>query len=230
MITKRPSSERGHFNHGWLDTYHTFSFGEYHDPKNMSFRSLRVINEDFVKPGMGFGMHPHRDMEIITWVLEGALQHTDNMGHGSVIRPGDLQHMSAGTGILHSEFNPSQTDPVHLMQIWITPDKSAHVPGYSQKNFAQSQRHNRLQLLASGDGREGSVAMHQDASLYAASLDGGASISHAFGPGRHGWMQVTRGEIQVNGVDLKAGEGASISGERQMTLAGNADVLLFDLA
>jgi quercetin 2,3-dioxygenase len=231
MITKRPSSERGHFNHGWLDTYHTFSFGEYHDPDHVNFRALRVINEDFVKPGMGFGMHPHRDMEIITWVLEGELQHKDSMGNGSVIRPGDLQHMSAGTGILHSEFNPSRSDPVHLLQIWLTPDKAGHTPGYAQKNVSEADRRNRLALLVSGDGRDDSIAMHQNASLYIGDLEKGRSVKHDFASGHHGFVQVSRGEVDVNGTRLSHGDSAAISAEPSVTITANApsQVLVFDL-
>lgn len=231
MITKRPSNERGHFNHGWLDTFHTFSFGEYHDPANMGFRSLRVINDDRVKPGMGFGMHPHRDMEIITYVLDGQLQHTDSMGNGSIIKPGEVQHMSAGTGVFHSEFNPSKTDPVHLLQIWITPDKPGHTPGYGEKSFAEAQRRNRLQLVASPDGADGSMTIHQDARMYATVLDAGQSVSLALDADRHAWLHVARGKVNLNGQSLTAGDGAAISIESELKFTADAEseLLLFDL-
>ena len=219
-------------NHGWLNTYHTFSFGEYHDPKQMGFRSLRVINEDFVAPGQGFGMHPHRDMEIITYIVKGQLKHQDSMGNGEVITPGEVQHMSAGSGVMHSEFNPSKTDPVHLLQIWIQPAQRGITPGYSQKRFVDSERHNRLRIVASPDGTDGSIRINQDASLFAINLDAGSEVSHEVAPGRHGWAQVIRGEINVNGATLSAGDGAAISNEPSITISASQDteLLLFDLA
>jgi len=232
MILLRPSHERGHMNHGWLSTHHTFSFGEYNDPKHMGFRSLRVINEDFVAPGQGFGKHPHRDMEIITYIVKGQLKHEDSMGNGEVITPGEVQHMSAGSGVQHSEFNPSNTEPVHLLQIWIQPAERGITPGYSQKRFADTERHNRLRIVASPDGADGSIPINQDASLFAMNLDAGSDVSHEFAPGRHGWVQVIRGEIDVNGTKLSAGDGAAISDEKSITITASNDVelLLFDLA
>jgi len=219
-------------NHGWLSTHHTFSFGEYNDPKHMGFRSLRVINEDFVAPGQGFGKHPHRDMEIITYIVKGQLKHEDSMGNGEVITPGEVQHMSAGSGVQHSEFNPSNTEPVHLLQIWIQPAERGITPGYSQKRFADTERHNRLRIVASPDGADGSIPINQDASLFAMNLDAGSDVSHEFAPGRHGWVQVIRGEIDVNGTKLSAGDGAAISDEKSITITASNDVelLLFDLA
>jgi redox-sensitive bicupin YhaK (pirin superfamily) len=232
MITKRPSSERGHFDHGWLDTYHTFSFGEYDDPAHRGFRSLRVINDDRVKPGMGFGMHPHRDMEIITYVLEGQLQHTDSMGNGSVIKPGDVQHMSAGTGVFHSEFNPSKAEPVHLLQIWIMPDKKGHTPGYGEKSFSRADRTNRLQLVASRDGADGSMKIHQDARMYATVLEKGQSVKHPLNADRHAWLHVARGAVRLNGEALTAGDGVAVSDERELAITSDAEseLLLFDLS
>jgi quercetin 2,3-dioxygenase len=229
MIKIRKSAERGHANHGWLDTYHTFSFADYDDPEFMGFRTLRVINEDFVAPGRGFGTHGHRDMEIVTYVLEGALGHKDNMGTASVIRPGEVQRMSAGTGVLHSEMNPSPDEPVHLLQIWILPERRNLPPEYEQKTFPAAERDGTLRLVASRDGREGSVTVHQDVSLYGANLDG-KSVSHDFAPGRHGWLQVARGTATVNGQPLAQGDGAAISDESRVTIEGTgAEVLLFDL-
>jgi quercetin 2,3-dioxygenase len=232
MIIIRKSSDRGHADHGWLNTYHTFSFGEYHDPAHMHFRSLRVINEDVVAPGQGFGMHPHRDMEILTWVVSGALQHKDSMGNGEVIRPGDLQHMTAGTGVLHSEFNPSNADPVHLLQIWIMPEQRGLAPHYAQTQFDIAGRTNRLQKLASRDGADGSIPINQDATLYAGVLSKGRSVAHDLGAGRGGWLQVIHGEITLNGQALHAGDGAAISDERTITLTAgeDAEFLFFDLA
>jgi redox-sensitive bicupin YhaK (pirin superfamily) len=229
MIKIRRSDERGHANHGWLDTYHTFSFADYHDPEFMGFRTLRVINEDFVAPGRGFGTHGHRDMEIVTYVLEGALGHKDNMGTASVIRPGEVQRMSAGTGVLHSEMNPSPDEPVHLLQIWILPERRNLTPEYEQKSFPAAERDGTLRLVASGDGRDGSVTVHQDVSLYGANLDG-TSVSHDFAPGRYGWLQVARGTATINGQPLAQGDGAAISDENRITIEGKeAEVLLFDL-
>jgi quercetin 2,3-dioxygenase len=229
MITVRKSDERGHFDHGWLDTYHTFSFADYHDPNFMGFRSLRVINEDRVQPNVGFGRHGHRDMEIVTLVMSGQLAHQDSMGNGSVIRRGDVQRMTAGTGVLHSEMNPSSDEPVHLFQIWILPERHGLTPGYEQKTVSDEQRRNQLKLVASRDGRDGSVTIHQDATLYSALLDD-ASVTHTFGDGRYGWLQVASGDIEVNGQKLTAGDGAAISNEREVTItARGAEILLFDL-
>ncbi len=234
MITIRPSAERGHANHGWLDTYHTFSFANYYDPKHMHFRALRVINEDKVAPGGGFGRHPHRDMEIITYVLEGGLAHKDSMGNGSTISPGDVQRMTAGTGVLHSEFNHSRSDLVHLLQIWIMPEKEDLEPSYEQKNFPAAEKLNRLRLLASRDARDGSVKIHQDVSLYAGILENGKSVRYELKPGRNAWLQVARGEVKVNGKTLQQGDGAAVKGEDKLEITGasqeNAEVLLFDLA
>jgi len=232
MINVRRSAERGHANHGWLDTYHTFSFADYHDPAHMGFRALRVINEDRVAPGEGFGTHPHRDMEIITYLLDGALEHKDSMGNGSVIRPGEVQRMSAGTGVTHSEHNPSPTAPTHLLQIWIQPRVMGIVPSYEQRSFLLDQGHPQLRVVASGDGRDQSVVVHQDVRLYAARLDPGTAVAHRFAKGRHGWLQVARGTIDANGHALQAGDGAALSDERRLTVAAQeaAEVLLFDLA
>jgi redox-sensitive bicupin YhaK (pirin superfamily) len=232
MIQVRPGKERGHANHGWLDTYHTFSFADYYDPDHMGFRSLRVINEDRVAPGQGFGTHPHRDMEIITYVLEGALEHKDSLGTGSVIRPGDVQRMSAGTGITHSEFNHSKVEPVHLLQIWVLPERKGLKPGYEQKAFDLHQGSGRLQLLAAPDGRNGAVTVHQDVALYAALLSPGKKVTHSLERGRHAWLQVTRGAATLNGEKLKAGDGAAVSeeGSLEIAAAAEAEILLFDLA
>jgi redox-sensitive bicupin YhaK (pirin superfamily) len=229
MITVRRSDERGHADHGWLDTYHTFSFADYYDPDFMGFRDLRVINEDRVAPHNGFGTHGHRDMEIISFVLEGELEHRDNMGNGGVIRPGEVQRMSAGTGVLHSEKNPSG-EPVHFYQIWILPRERNIRPSYEQKNFPAEDRTGRLRLVASLDGRDGSVTIHQDVELYSAVLDE-KGLTHTFAPNRHGWLQVARGEVTLAGNTLRAGDGAAISEETSVELRGaGAEVLLFDLA
>ena len=232
MITLRPGHERGHANHGWLDSYHTFSFADYHDERYNGFRSLRVINEDRVQPGKGFGMHGHRDMEIITYVLEGALEHKDSMGNGSIIRPGNVQRMSAGTGVRHSEFNPSQDERVHLLQIWIEPRVTGIRPGYEEKQFGPAEKRGQLRLIASPDGRDGSVTIHQDARVYASLLDGEDAVTHRFAPGRRAYVHVARGAVEVNGTPLKGGDGAKIAGESQISLgkAAQAEVLLFDLA
>ncbi|MFI5176527.1 MAG: pirin family protein [Terriglobia bacterium] len=232
MIIVRPGNERGHNNLGWLDTYHTFSFDTYFDPQHMGFRQLRVINEDRVKPGSGFGTHPHRDMEIITYVLEGALEHQDSMGNGSVIRPGEVQRMSAGTGITHSEYNQSSSEGVHLLQIWILPEKKGLTPSYEQREFTRDKNGSALQLIASGSPRDGAVAVHQDIDLYAALLNPGEKVTYPMRPHRHAWVQVARGAIAINQVPLKAGDGAAISNEKQLELTGteNAEVLVFDLA
>lgn len=231
MITIRKANERGHFNHGWLNTYHTFSFDQYYDPRYMGFRVLRVINEDFVAGGRGFPMHAHRDMEIITYILEGALQHEDSMGNGSIIRPGDVQRMTAGTGVRHSEKNPSPTEPVHLLQIWILPHTVGLDPSYEQKAFSEKERHNKLRLIASDDGREGSVLIHQDVSLYASIIDEGASVTYSTAETRYGWLQVARGAVDVNGERAEQGDGAVIVGESKLEIVGHqpAEVLLFDL-
>jgi redox-sensitive bicupin YhaK (pirin superfamily) len=234
MITVRPSAERGHANHGWLDTYHSFSFDTYHDPKHMGFRSLRVINEDFVDGGKGFPTHGHRDMEIVTYVLEGALEHKDSMGGGGVIRPGEVQRMSAGRGVTHSEFNASATERLHLLQIWILPEARGLEPSYEQKQFAAEGRRGKLQLLASREAREGSVKIHQDAALYTAALAPMETVRHKLESGRHAWVQVARGAVTLNGIALKAGDGAAVSDERALEIAGadggGSEILLFDLA
>jgi len=232
MIAIRRAEDRGHFDHGWLDTNHTFSFGDYHDRAHMAFRSLRVLNEDRVAPGRGFGEHGHRDMEIITYVLEGALEHRDGLGNGSSIRPGELQRMSAGTGIMHAEANPSATEPVHLLQIWIVPDRRGLPPGYEQRVFDMEEARGRFRLVASPDGRDGSLTVHQDVRLSLATLDAGESVRHELAPGRHAWVQVTRGGVELNGEALTAGDGAAVSDETSLTIAASrpAEVLLFDLA
>jgi len=232
MNAVRRSNERGHAEHGWLDSFHSFSFADYHDPAHMGFGPLRVINEDRVQPGRGFGSHGHRDMEIISYVLEGGLAHRDSMGNGSVIRPGDVQRMSAGTGVVHSEANASDREPVHFLQIWIVPERRGLKPGYEQKAFAKEERKGKLRLLASRDGREGSLTIHQDAALYGALLEKGEQVSYEPRASRHAWVQVTRGSVDLNGQRLAAGDGAAVSDERLLTLRGNepAEVLLFDLA
>ncbi len=231
MITLRPSKDRGHFDFGWLDTRHSFSFGDYHDPKHMQFRTLRVINEDRIGPGQGFGTHPHRDMEILTWVLEGALEHRDSLGSGGVIRPGELQRMSAGTGIHHSEFNASATEPVHLLQIWILPEAQELAPRYGQTEFPAQGRRNRFQLLASRSGREGSLDIHQDTELWVADLEAGTALTKVLAPGRSAWIQVARGRLTVNGVALAEGDGAAISGESILNFSASepSQLLFFDL-
>jgi redox-sensitive bicupin YhaK (pirin superfamily) len=232
MIRVRRASERGHFDHGWLDTYHTFSFARYYDPRHMGFRALRVINEDRVAPGQGFGTHPHEDMEIVTYVLDGALAHRDSLGTGSTIRPGELQRMTAGTGIRHSEFNPSESEPVHLYQIWLLPEREGLEPSYEQKAFPEEERRNRLRLVASPDGRDGSLTIRQDARLYLGSLDGGREVRHELTPGRHAWLQVLRGGVTLDGSSLSAGDGAAVGDESSLAIEaeGPAEVLLFDLA
>lgn len=232
MIKIRKSEERGHFDFGWLNTYHTFSFDRYYDPEHTQFRSLRVINEDRVAPAKGFPTHSHRDMEIITYILSGALEHRDSMGNGSVIRPGDIQRMTAGTGVSHSEFNPSDSEPVHLLQIWILPNAPGLPPSYEEKNFPEDTRRGHLRLIASADAREGSVAIHQDAGVYAALLDSGQSVEHALKPDRYAWIQVARGAVQLNEVELEAGDGAAVSDESRLRISASepAELLLFDLA
>ena len=228
----RRADERGRFDYGWLNTAHTFSFGSYFDPEQMGFRALRVINEDRVQPGEGFGMHGHRDMEIVTLVLEGALEHKDSLGSGSVIRPGQVQHMTAGRGIRHSEFNPSATAPVHLYQIWLLPDKEGLPPSYDEKTLDPDEGRGRLRLVASPDGGDGALTIHQDASLYLAALAAGESVVHDMRPDRHAWVQVLRGGVRVNGEALKAGDGAALSRESKVAVEGDraGEVLLFDLA
>jgi redox-sensitive bicupin YhaK (pirin superfamily) len=232
MMDIRRSQERGHADHGWLDSHFTFSFADYYDPKFVQFRTLRVINEDRVAPQGGFPTHPHRDMEIVTYVLEGGLEHRDSMGNGSVIRPGEVQRMSAGTGVTHSEFNASKTEPVHLLQIWMLPKRKGIKPGYEQKTFSEAEKRGRLRLMASPDGREGSVTIHQDNELYAAVLGAGESARHELKPDRHAWVQVARGRVRLNGQELEAGDGAALSREEVVELTGveKAEVLLFDLA
>ena len=230
MIQIRKSSERGHFDHGWLNTYHTFSFADYYDPEFMGFRSLRVINEDRVAPGGGFGTHGHRDMEIVSYVLEGALAHRDNIGTGGVIKPGDVQRMSAGSGVLHSEMNGSKEEPVHFLQIWILPESKGIKPAYEQKHFDEKERQGVLRLVAAPGSNDGAVQIHQDVRIYSALLDNGTSVTHKFDTERYGWVQVARGEIDLNGNKLVAGDGAAISGEPSVTISGTgAEVLLFDL-
>ena len=214
MLSVRKAEDRGHANHGWLDSHHTFSFADYHDPQEMGFGALRVINEDRVQPGMGFGTHGHRDMEIVSYVLEGALQHKDSMGTGSVIKPGDVQRMSAGTGVMHSEFNASQNDLVHFLQIWIVPKFTGIKPSYEQKYFSPEDKRGRLRIVAAPDGREDSVAINQDANIYATLLDGDEEVSHTLLPGRRAYVHVATGKLRVNGELLAAGDGAKISGER----------------
>jgi len=232
MIRQRRAGERGHFDHGWLDTYHTFSFANYYDPAQMGFRALRVINQDRVQPKAGFPTHPHREMEIVTYVLEGALEHKDSMGNGGVIRPGEVQRMSAGTGLTHSEYNHSGSEPVHFLQVWIQPDESGFAPSYDQKAFAADKLRGRLRLVASRTGREGSVSYQTDTDLYATLLAPGQTVTHPLRPGRHAWLHVARGAVQINGQELAAGDGAAVSGEPVLTLAAtdHAELLLFDLA
>ena len=232
MIAIRKSEERGHFNHGWLDTYHTFSFDQYYDPGHVDFRSLRVINEDRVAAGQGFPTHSHRDMEIITYILSGALEHRDSMGSGSVIRPGDVQRMSAGSGVSHSELNPSHSESVHLLQVWILPRSRGLAPSYEEKSFSEDERRGRLRLVASEDGREGSVTIQQDARLYAAILDAGAPVGHTLGANRYAWLQVARGAVKLNEFDLQQGDGAAVSNETDLQIVAQetAEILLFDLA
>jgi quercetin 2,3-dioxygenase len=232
MIAVRKANDRGHADHGWLNTRFTFSFADYYDPKHVQFRTLRVMNDDLVAGGGGFPMHPHRDMEIVTYVLEGALEHRDSMGNGSVIRPGDVQYMSAGTGVTHSEFNASKKDPVHLYQIWMFPDKAGHKPAYDQKSFDAAEKRGRLRLLASPDGRGGSVKIRQNNELYATVLGANESVRHELQPERHAYVQVARGSVELNGQALGEGDGAAISAEESLELVGvkDAEVLLFDLA
>jgi redox-sensitive bicupin YhaK (pirin superfamily) len=232
MITIRKSDERGHADHGWLNTRFTFSFADYFDEEHVHFRTLRVMNDDRIAGGGGFPTHPHRDMEIVTYVLEGALAHKDSMGNGSVIRPGDVQYMSAGTGVAHSEFNASDTAPVHLYQIWMFPDKKNYTPTYGQKHFSAEDKRGKLRLVASPNGRDGSVKIRQDNELYATVLGSGESVKHALKPERHAYVQVARGSVELNGKKLETGDGAAISQEKSVELTGvdETEVLLFDLA
>ncbi|HEU4766533.1 MAG TPA: pirin family protein [Pyrinomonadaceae bacterium] len=232
MITLRRSRERGHFDHGWLNTFHTFSFDQYYDPRYMNFRTLRVINEDFVAPGRGFPTHGHRDMEIITYILEGALKHEDSMGNGSVIRPGDVQRMSAGTGVRHSEKNASNDELVHLLQIWILPETVGLEPGYEQKAFSSDERRGQLRLIASNDGRDGSVTVHQDVNVYASIIDAGQTVNANMDQARYGWIQVARGAVSVNGQRAEHGDGVIVMGESALEIVGEepSEILLFDLA
>jgi redox-sensitive bicupin YhaK (pirin superfamily) len=231
MITIRPASERGQGQYGWLDTRHTFSFNNYHDSRHMSFRVLRVMNEDWIAPGQGFGTHGHRDMEIVTYVLEGALAHKDSLGNGSVLRPGEFQRMTAGTGIEHSEFNPSDSEPVHLYQIWLFPERRGLTPSYDQRAFPELERQGKLRVVASRDGRDGSLSIHQDANVFLATLDAGNEVTHKLATGRHSWIQVLRGNIKLENVPLSAGDGAAVSDQSQVTINATqpAEVMLFDL-
>ena len=230
MMTLRKADERGHANHGWLDSYFSFSFAEYYDPQWMGFRSLRVINDDLVMPGMGFGTHPHRDMEIISYVLSGAIEHKDSMGNGRVIRAGEFQYMAAGSGVRHSEFNPSATEPLRLLQIWIMPDAKGVKPRYAERNFAQVET-GKLFLVASKTGRDGSMEIHQDADLLLAKLDAGQSVKHSLGKNRHAWLQVAEGEVEVNGVKLSGGDAVAMSEESTLNIMATkpSQVLFFDL-
>ena len=231
MLAIRPAEERGVANFGWLDSRHTFSFGHYHDPRFMGFGPLRVINEDRVKPSQGFGTHGHSDMEIISYVLDGALEHKDSLGTGSIIRPGDVQRMTAGTGVRHSEFNASDEDPVHFLQIWILPEKNGLEPSYEQKAFTAEDKRGQLRLVGSRDGRDGSVTIHQDVDLYASLLDDDESVSHRFAEGRYGWLQVARGSVRLDGNVLSAGDGVALKDASQITIDGvdDAEILLFDM-
>jgi redox-sensitive bicupin YhaK (pirin superfamily) len=231
MITILKAEERGHFDFGWLSTYHSFSFGDYYDPKYTRFRTLRVINEDFVQPGHGFPTHGHRDMEIVTYILQGALEHRDSMGTGSIIRRGDAQRMSAGTGVTHSEANPSPDEPVHLLQIWIFPSEQDLQPEYEEKKFSDDEKRNKLRLIVSPDGSDGSVKIHQDAKIYASLLDDREEVVHSLEEGRSAWLQVAAGSVRLNDVALKQGDGAAVSQESRVRIGaeGPAEVLLFDL-
>ena len=232
MISVRRADERGHADHGWLDTRHTFSFADYHDPKYLGFRGLRVINEDRVQPGRGFPPHGHRDMEIVSYVLTGALEHKDSMGTGSVIRPGDVQRMSAGTGVRHSEYNHSKDEPVHFLQVWILPERRGLEPGYEQRHFSDADKRAGLRLIASREGTDGSVTIHADAKIYAAVVEQDQRLRHALAQHRHAWLQVARGAITLNDRPLVHGDGAAVSGEPALTIVGTerAEVLVFDLA
>lgn len=230
MINIRKSNERGHASHGWLDSYHTFSFADYYDPDWTGYRTLRVINDDLIMPGMGFGAHPHRDMEIISYVLSGALQHKDSMGNGSVIRAGEFQYMSAGSGVQHSEFNPSKTEPTRLLQIWIRPDEKGLKPNYAEKKLTAAET-GKLHLVTSQTGRENSIAIHQDADLWLGKLEAGQSVNHKLAPGRHVWLHVAEGEVVLNGKTLAGGDAAAVDHEAGLQISANkpSQVLLFDL-
>jgi len=232
MMKVRTATQRAHADHGWLDSYHTFSFANYYDPENMGFRALRVINEDRVQPGRGFGAHPHRDMEIISYVLEGGLEHRDSMGTGSVIRPGDVQRMSAGTGVSHSEFNASKSEPVHFLQIWLEPSQRGTPPSYEQRSFSREDKQGRLRLIVAPDGRDDSVTIHTDATVYAGRFAEGQSAALELSRGRHAWAQVVGGRVRINGHSLDAGDGAAISDEALVRIEGidDGEVLVFDLA
>jgi len=234
MMTIRKAGERGHADHGWLDSHHTFSFADYYDPDHMGFRALRVINDDRVDGGKGFGAHPHRDMEIISYVLDGALAHKDSTGTGETIRPGDVQRMSAGTGVVHSELNASKTDPVHFLQIWLLPDKRGIAPSYEQKTFGDADKRGKLRLVASPQGSDGSVTIHTDTKLYAGQFTGGETAELPIAQGRYAWVQVARGSLRVNGQDLAEGDGVAMGKESLVKIegidGGNAEVLVFDLA
>jgi len=232
MITVRKAGERGHAEHGWLDSWHTFSFADYHDPRHMGFRSLRVINEDRVAAGKGFPTHSHRDMEIVTYVLDGALEHKDSMGNGSVMRPGDVQRMSAGTGVAHSEFNGSRDAPVHFLQIWILPERRNLQPSYEQKNFTKQERQGKFKVVATRDGANGALVVHQDMTLLAGLFAAGEQAKYALAPGRHAWLHVARGTLRANGVDLEAGDALQLTDEAELAVTGlkDAEVLLFDLS
>ncbi len=233
MIKIRKSKDRGFFDHGWLQTYHTFSFAEYQDPAHKHFQSLRVINEDYVAAGRGFGTHAHRDMEIVTYILAGSLEHKDSMGNGSVIKAGDVQYMSAGSGVQHSEFNPSESEPVHLLQIWLFPNAKSLTPRYDQKFFDPESKRNQLRLIVSGDGASESIAINQDAKIFACRLDQGNELTQALAPGRHGWLQLVSGELSLNGEKVLPGDGVAVSDESKIALKGlqsTSEFLWFDLA
>ena len=231
MITIRPASERGGGQYGWLETRHTFSFNTYHDARHMDFRVLRVMNEDWVAPGQGFPTHGHRDMEILTYVLEGAIEHRDSLGNGAVLRPGEFQRMTAGTGIEHSEFNPSGTEPVHLYQIWLFPERRGLPPSYDQRAFPEAERRGKLRVVASPDGRDGSLTIQQDAAVYLTTLEAGDQVTHKLAAGRHAWVQVLRGGLKLENFDLAAGDGAAVSEQSQVTITAtqSCEVMLFDL-
>ncbi|WP_417379210.1 pirin family protein [Gimesia sp.] len=232
MIQVRKSKERGHADHGWLKTHHTFSFSTYQDPEHMRFRALRVMNEDVVLPGQGFGTHPHNDMEIVTYVLEGELEHKDSMGNGEVLHAGEFQRMSAGTGITHSEFNPSSSEAVHLYQIWLYPERKGIEPSYEQKRFPDSEQQNQLRLVAAPQAEQGALKIHQDVRIYLSKLDSGQEVTHSLSEGRHAWLQVLRGKVRLNDVPLDVSDGAAVSDEEQVliTATDNAEIMLFDLA
>ncbi len=232
MIALRKSNQRGHADHGWLNTYHTFSFSSYYDPAHMGFRSLRVINEDRVAPGQGFGTHPHQDMEIVSYVLEGALEHRDSLGNGEVLCPGEFQRITAGTGIAHSEFNPSRDQPTHFYQIWLLPQRNGLAPSYEQKRFDDSELRNVLRIVASPEGENGSLSIHQDARIFLARLDTRKVIEFILLPGRHAWLQVLRGTVTLNGQEMDTSDGAAISAESRLAIeaASDSEIMLFDLA